>query len=300
LKQAVRSLTADFAAMMRAVHTLQDDAPKLLHDEFALGFCGLASNEALDQALGNIRKGLLSPYSDSAAAGLLRAIRSGIVVRSRIAEDRLMQAVARGVTQYVVLGAGLDSSAYRLGLQKRGVHVFEVDLPAMQEWKRSLVRSQAPELESQVTFVPVNFEREALFEKLALHGFDIRKPTFFTWLGVVWYLTDDAVFSTLRAIAASVSDSEIVFEYPVAAPFVYAEDRPILDVVRQAGAQRGETLRPGFDPTPFADQIKDMGFEVIADLSPEEMQTRYLQSRDDGLRMPGIGHLMNVRRTERS
>lgn len=129
-----------------------------------------------------------------------RKLRLFIAVRTRFAEDALTAAVARGVRQLVVLGAGLDTYAYRTNLGEN-LRVFEVDHPATQAWKRQRLAEAAISVPSALSFAPVDFERETLADGLAAAGFDPAQQTFFTWLGVVPYLTDQAVFSTLGFIA---------------------------------------------------------------------------------------------------
>lgn len=153
---------------------------------------------------------ILGPDADKAMAerGLPEhsPLRIFVVVRSRFAQDSLELALARGTRQVVVLGAGLDTTA----LRNPDVPVFEVDHPDTQAWKRErLAQMATPPL---LHFVPVDFERESLADKLALAKFDPTRPAFFIWLGVVPYLTRDAVLATLNFVA-SVPDSEVVFDY---------------------------------------------------------------------------------------
>ena len=129
-----------------------------------------------------------------------RRLRLFIAVRTRFAEDALTVAVARGVRQLVVLGAGLDTYAYRAAFGE-SLRVFEVDHPATQAWKRQRLAEAAIPIPSTLTFAAVDFEEKTLGEGLSAAGFDPAKQTFFTWLGVVPYLTEQAVFSTLSYIA---------------------------------------------------------------------------------------------------
>src|SRR6202007_690856 len=129
-----------------------------------------------------------------------RAMRSFMVARSRFAEDQLRTAYTAGVRQYVILGAGLDTFAYR----SRYAHLktFEVDHPATQEWKRYLLAQALIEVPPSLTFVPIDFEKQALTEALAQTSFDFTSPAFFSWLGVTPYLTLEAFRGTIRSIAS--------------------------------------------------------------------------------------------------
>ena len=141
-----------------------------------------------------------------------RRVRIFIAVRTRFAENALAAAVEQGVCQVVVLGAGLDTYAYRTTQHDR-LRIFEVDHPASQDWKRQHLKDAAIPIPSSLTFAPVDFERQTLAEGLTLAGFDPSQQTFFTWLGVVPYLTEKAVWSTLSFIANLPNGAQVVFDY---------------------------------------------------------------------------------------
>lgn len=292
METGVRSATADFAALMRAAHHQLDHAPKLLEDSLALRLGGLNSADELLQVMGKIGSELAARLPGSSGEALMRDTRAAIAVRSCIAEGRLRDALARGVRQYVILGAGLDSSAYRLARELEGCAVFEVDFPATQEWKRARLQKLGISERDSLHFVAIDFEKESLFDRLQAAGFDLERPAFFSWMGVVWYLSEPSFYATLKAVAGAAPGSEIVFEYPVSAAHVQAEDRPLAEMIRMLGAARGEPVGPGFDPAPLVAAVRDLGFDTVTDLSYAQIQARYFDGRSDGLRMPGIGHLM--------
>src|SRR5262249_32483033 len=136
-----------------------------------------------------------------------RALRLFLVARSRCAEDALAHAVAAGVRKYVILGAGLDTFAYRNPYAAQALRVFEVDSPATQAWKRDLLRRTRIAEPASLTFVPVDFETQSLAEELRAAGFREAEPAFFSWLGVTMYLTRDAIFSTLSYVASCAAGS---------------------------------------------------------------------------------------------
>src|SRR5262249_47346665 len=144
-----------------------------------------------------------------------RALRAMMAVRSRYAEDQLATAVSHGVRQYVVLGAGLDTYGYRNRFRHQGLRIFEGDHPATQAWKRELLRATKIEIPAELSFVPVNFERQQLSEELHNFGFLSEEPAFFSWLGVVMYLTHEAFASTLRFIGSLPTGSGITLDYAV-------------------------------------------------------------------------------------
>src|SRR5262249_22024613 len=139
--------------------------------------------------------------------------RSHVVLRSRVAEDRLADAVARGVRQYVVLGAGFDTFAYRQPDWASGLRIFEVDHPESQAAKFAALASAGVTVPRNVTFVPVDFERESLAHALSAARFDAARPAFVSWLGVMVYVDAAAAASVFRMVASLPASSEIVFTF---------------------------------------------------------------------------------------
>jgi methyltransferase (TIGR00027 family) len=162
-----------------------------------------------------------------------------VAARSRYAEEELALGVRRGVCQYVILGAGLDTFGYRNPHQ--GVlHVFEVDHPATQTWKRGRLEEAGITLPYDLTFVSIDFETETLAEELSDAGYDSGKCTFFSWLGVTEYLTTEAVMTTLRFIASGPVGSGIVFDYMLSPSVLNPEQRARFDALAQRVASAGE------------------------------------------------------------
>jgi len=205
-----------------------------------------------------------------------RRLRLFIVVRTRFAEDALHAAVARGACQLVVLGAGLDTYAYRTRLGDR-LRVFEVDHPATQAWKRERLAAAAIPVPAHLAFAPVDFERETLAEGLGAAGFDASRQTFFTWLGVVPYLTEPAVAATLAWIAALAGGAHVVFDY--ANPPVAGAEPDVSDVAREALAARvaaaGEAFRCLLDTRALHARLTALGFREIEDLGPVAIRERF-------------------------
>ena len=166
-----------------------------------------------------------------------------MVARSRYLEDEVEQALERGVSQYVILGAGLDSFAYRRKDVAKLVRVFEVDHPATQAWKRSRLKQLGVELPPNLTLVPVDFERQSLIESLRQNGYSTEVPGFFSWLGVIPYLTPDAIFTTLRTVAALPPGTQIIFEYGIPKKMLDEESQKYFDLLMAAGADRSEPFR---------------------------------------------------------
>ena len=221
------------------------------------------------------------------------ALRAFVVARARAAEDALAAAVARGVSQFVVVGAGLDTFGYRSPFAN--VRVFEVDHPATQEWKRGLLSAAGITIPTSLTFAPVDFERQTLAEGLNLAGLDAGAPALFSWLGVTMYLSDEALSSTLGFIASRPSGSGVVFDYAVARESLAWTQRLALSMLEKRVAAVGEPFRTFFSPDALRRRLTDAGFTAIDDLAADDLNARYFAHRDDGLRVSGgLGRLVTA------
>jgi methyltransferase (TIGR00027 family) len=270
--------SAMLVAMQRAAHQLLEQ-PLVLDDPLALQILGEAEANRLRADLANYR------------APMAHGLRSSVVVRSRLAEDEWANANAKGVRQYVVLGAGLDTSAYRqTGRQGR---IFEVDLPATQAWKRARLAETGIAVPESLQFVPVDFESVSLAEGLAAAGFDASQPAYFSWLGVTMYLEEAAVVETLRFIAGCAKGSAVLFEYVVPMAGLSPMMRIAMEQMAAQLAERGEPWKSYFEPDALADKVAALGFSQSRTWTPQELNERYLKDRSDGLHIgAGPGRLM--------
>ena len=273
------STTAVVPALLRAAHLLWDDDPKIFQDPLALRLSGVENEAALQATLAQ-----QSTYA-----------RAHVAIKQRYTEDELDKAVKRGVAQYVILSAGLDSFAYRCPDLATTLRIFEVDHPATQQWKRARLQELKIDLPNNLTFIPLNCEQQTLAEGLRAGGHRSELPTFVSWLGVIVYLTEAAVFETLRYVASLAPGSEIVFEYYLSESLLSEENRRRLAVVKAAAAARGEPWLSQFEPTDLVARVKALGFTHIWDLGPEEANARYFAGRMDGLRTGPSLHLMKAR-----
>ncbi len=289
------SSTAIGAARLRAAHLLLDDEPKILKDDFALGLSGIESEAALRAAIDRMQAEFAQRASPDLAHSLLRHLRASVTMRSRFTEDELSQALARGVRQYVILGAGLDSFAYRRRDLVGAVRVFEVDHPATQQWKQTRLRELQIELPSNLTFIPINFEQQTLAEALRAGDYRPQESAFFSWLGVVSYLTEEAIFKTLQEVATAAPGSEIVFGYGVQEALLDEESRQMRMMLKEMVAARGEPTLSLFEPTSLAARVKELGFAQVWDFGPAAANAHYFAGRADGLRVAPLTHLMKAR-----
>ena len=221
-----------------------------------------------------------------------RRMRIFIAARTRFAEDALAVALERGVRQLVVLGAGLDTYAYRGPLRDR-VRIFEVDHPATQAWKRQLLADAGIAVPACLTFAPVDFERETLADGLAAAGFDPEQRTFFTWLGVVPYLTEEAVWSTLGFIAGLRNETHVVFDYTDPPDSLSPEMRASHDRRAAHVADLGEAFKSCFEPDPLRAKLTDLGFSEVEDLGPRQIAARYFPGRGISASDRG-GHILRA------
>jgi methyltransferase (TIGR00027 family) len=271
------SRTALGAAGHRAANQVLEQG-RIFFDPLALRILGSEAEEALNEAEQEPRK---------------RALRLFIAVRTRFAEDALEAAVARGVTQLVVLGAGLDTYAYR-NRQDR-LRVFEVDHPATQAWKREQLAKASIEVPDALTFAPVDFERDTLADGLAAAGFDPMQQTFFTWLGVTPYLTESAVFATLGFIAALPGGAHVVFDYSNPPDsIVGVERRAFHEALATRVAAAGETFKSYFGSEALVVRLADLGFRDIEDLGPPEIAARYFPNHAGGPSGGGGAHIVRA------
>jgi methyltransferase (TIGR00027 family) len=260
------SKTALGVAIRRAAHQLIDKPP-VLNDPIALRMVGEGYPRLMERAMHPVG----------------RDFRGFMAARSRYAEDRLGDCVADGVSQYVVLGAGLDTFAYRNPFS--ALRVFEVDFPATQIWKRSMLRSAGIDLPENLVFVALDFEHQTLSEGLADAGFDFNKPAFFSWLGVVPYLTPDAFRATLNVVAQMPAGSAVTFDYAVAPETLSPLGRIAFDRLSERVAAAGEPFRLFFTPAEMDAEIRQAGVERIEQVGSRQLNELYFSNRADGLKL---------------
>lgn len=273
------SVTAERVAVRRAAHQVLD-VPPVFPDPLALRIVGLS-----DATL---------PRENEAMTRLNRHRRAFVAARSRYVEDELARLVRDGVDQYVVLGAGLDTFAYRNPYA--AVRVIEVDHPATQAWKRERLAASGIAIPSSMAFAAIDFERESLAEVLARTGFDTARRALFGWLGVVAYLELEAVLDTLRFIASCAAGTTVVFDYAVPPDGLAPRQRAGFDVVAGRVAAAGEPWRTFFEPSDLESRLRALGFSDVESLGADALNGRYFSARRDDLRIDGIGRLAYLAR----
>ena len=242
------------AAMHRAAHQVHEHG-RIFLDPLALPILGVDADTVAREARND---------------AFSQRLRMFIALRSRLAEDALENAVERGTRQLVVLGAGLDTFAYRSAFGDR-LRIFEVDHPATQAWKRERLSEASIAMPRALTFAPVDFERQTLSDGLAHAGFDPTLPTFFTWLGVVPYLTEAAVFATLGLIASLPGGAHVVFDYANPPETLTADARAGHAALAARVAEAGEAFKTYLESSALHARLATLGFTAIEDLGPREI-----------------------------
>lgn len=269
-------------AALRAVHQLLDE-PVVLDDPVALPILGpiLSANLAADPFALN------DPMS--------RGLRAALVVRSRVAEDELARAFNSGVRQYVILGAGLDTFAYRNPFGDEGLRVFEVDHPSTQASKQLALKGGGIDTPESLTFVPVDFEQSTLAKGLEEAEFRSDDPAFFSWMGVSMYLTPEAFLEGLSYVAARPKPSAVVFDYRVTPSSLNPVERVLNEELGKKIAEQGEPWIADYLPEDLRARVLALGFSQVEDLGPDELNPRYFARRKDGLCTVGGVRLMCAR-----
>jgi methyltransferase (TIGR00027 family) len=276
------SATAFRVAMRRAVHQLID-RPIVLDDPVALRILGSRGDEVRADP-GKFNKTFFD-----------RTLRATLVARSRVAEDELAASVKAGIRQYVVLGAGLDTFAYRNPFPD--LRVFEVDHPATQAWKVRLLRGTGIPVPPSVTYVPVDFEKQRLPDELIAAGFDPSQPAWFGWLGVTFYLEPAAVFATLRDVHALAGPGGgIAFDYSINTSHLGLIKRFSIYLIARRVRKAGEPFKSSFKPDALVSELRAIGFSRVTDLTAAALDERYFKNRTDGLRAGAVVHIIVARR----
>ena len=268
------STTAVLVATIRAVHLRFHEA-KIFEDDYALHMLppfwhAVASYRFMKWLVGDV------------ILGVYRPVYPAVVLRARYTEDQLLEAIEKGVNQYVILGAGFDTFTLRHKDLADKLQVFEVDHPATQEVKRQRILKANEDIPSNLTFVPVDFENDRLDEELSKAGFDSQTPAFFSWLGVTYYLTQEAIRDTLERVAAlSAPGTRLVFDFKIAKHMMSAEWRTLSEKMEGFVARRGEPMLTDFTPQSLSDLLTRYGYQEVEMMPPEEQQNRYLGESSD-------------------
>lgn len=270
--------TAWGVMVLRAAHQLFDEPPRILDDPVA------------PLLLDDDTRTMLGDPARRDRARAVRALQAHVLVRSRYAEDQLESAVAHGIRQFVSLGAGYDTFAYRQPPWAQVLQIFEVDQAATQLAKRERLTAAGVPVPDNVTYVAADFRRETLAQALVRSGFDMSMQTFISCLGVLVYLEAAAVDAIFHFAAALASGSEIVVT------FRRQRDADDSSELSAAVAARGEPWISAFDPEALRAALLTMGFASVTLVFGSELDVRYTLRRTDGLHPPQRMMMLSARR----
>lgn len=257
---------------MRAVHQLLDAHPLVLDDPASVTLIG-------KDVAGEITKNHKHHKTLEA-----RSLRTHVVLRSRFAEDRLAEAFNnRGVGQYVILGAGFDTFAFRQSAWARNIRIFEIDQSATQAQKISRLKDAGMTVPSNLLFADVDFEKESLLDGMIRHGVSLTEPAFFSWLGVTMYLQEEAIDAVLRTVSDFPAGSEIVFTFTQPPDLLSEKESKVHSSLSRIVTRSGEPFVSFFTPSEIEKKLYNIGYKNIVFLSNEEAEKRYFCHRPKDL-----------------
>lgn len=262
--------TAVRTALWRALHVAVDDPPHVLNDTVGL--------QLIDPPADWRERGDMNPEFSA-------MMRAAIVARARVVDDLVAAAVGRGVDQFVILGAGLDTFAERRADLMGALRVFEIDQPATQAWKEQRLVESGIGIPDGLRFVPVDFESGASWwDALATAGFDPGRPAVVASTGVTMYLTQAAIETTLRQLAHLVAGSAVAMTFMRRPELLSPADRHGFEIAERGARASGTPWLSLFAPDEFIDLVRACGFAHVEYVSADVTTARYFGDRRDGLR----------------
>jgi len=272
------SQTAVLTAVARAVH-LEESPPWVIDDYLALPMAGPEGRALLERLRAGVPRSHLLAFS------------RWVCARARFTEDVVEQAAAAGTSQYVILGAGLDSFAYRRSDLLGRLRVFEVDHPATQMEKKRRLAELDIQLPDGLVFAPVDFEHQTLQDGLAQAGFDFGQLAVVSWIGVTMYLSLDAINATLATLAGCHPGSRVVLTYNQPPATLTGSTAQIAITFAALAAEMGEPFLTRFLPTEIADLLHSHGFVAITDFGPDQARSAYFPEHAD-VEIAGVQRLI--------
>jgi methyltransferase (TIGR00027 family) len=270
-RTAAPDSTAVRVALWRAMHVQVDAPPHIMADEIGLRLA--APEESWRRR----------PDMDPEGTRLFRA---SIVARARFIDDLVAECAARGVAQYVILGAGLDTFAQRRPDIASRLRVFEIDRPGPQRWKCQRLIELGFGAPQWLRFVPIDFEAaDSWWSRLLAAGFDAGQPAVVASTGVSMYLTKDATAATLRQVATLVPGSTLAMSYILPMEYAEPEERPHREAAEKGARTSGTPFISFFTGPEIVKLARSAGFATARHVSAGELATRYFTGRTDGLRL---------------
>ena len=281
------SQTALMVAVLRAHHCHFAPEPKILKDTTALPLSGMADLDAVKDYKNGVIEFFSGLSSRETAESFVQQISDSVCMRSRLVEERLTKARKQGLEQLVILGAGLDSTAYRFTEQLNGLPVFEIDHPATQHWKKTRLTECNINLPDNLKFVGFDFENQTLAEALEAGGVHSNAVTMFTWLGVQMYLTPATVQATLAVLGKFPPGSQLIMDF--AMPDATHPDEQLQDPVGELNrvvSEMGEPFESTYTEQELETCLKEAGFSDVSFYTVERILDSFLNGNRDICSVP--------------
>ena len=281
------SQTALMVAVLRAHHCHFAPEPKILKDTTALSLSGMADLDAVKDYKNGVIEFFSGLSSRETAESFVQQITDSVCMRSRLVEERLTKARKQGLEQLVILGAGLDSTAYRCTEQLNDLPVFEIDHPATQHWKKTRLTECNINLPDNLKFVGFDFENQTLAEALEAGGVRSNAVTMFTWLGVQMYLTPPTVQATLAVLGQFPQGSQLIMDF--AMPDATHPDEQLQDPVGELNrvvSEMGEPFESTYTEQELETSLKEAGFSDVSFYTVERILDSFLNGNRDICSVP--------------
>ncbi|HTB51909.1 MAG TPA: class I SAM-dependent methyltransferase [Ferruginibacter sp.] len=260
--------TAVRTALWRALHVQVDARPHILEDEVGLQL--IAPNKGWQQ-----RPDIHPEFT--------KRLRASIVARARFIEDIIIEQSKKGITQYVILGAGLDSFAQRRPDIASQLQIFEIDQPDTQAWKQRRLTELGFGIPEGLHFISVNFEKSSWWEQLLKAGFDINKPAVVACTGVTLYLTKEAITSTLAPLATLAPGSTLAMSFYLPMELLDEEDKFLQQLGEKGAQEAGTPFISFFATNEILYLANEAGFKKSKTISTKDMEALYFTNRPDHL-----------------
>jgi methyltransferase (TIGR00027 family) len=253
-------------ALWRAMHVQIDPTPHIIEDE--IGFQLIATDSEWRQ-----RPDMHPDFT--------KRLRASIVARARFIEDLIIEQCEHGITQYVILGAGLDTFVQRRPDVASQLQVFEIDQSDTQTWKQQRLIDLGFGVPKWLHFVSVDFEISSWWEQLINAGFDTSKPAVVACAGVSLYLTKDAILATLHQIATLAPCSKLAMAFYLPLYLLNEEDKPLQLIAEKGARSTGTPFISFFTPDEILALAREAGFKNIETISTNDLAKRYFIGRTD-------------------
>ncbi len=271
--------TAVRTALWRALHLQVDAEPYVFEDEIGLKLAAPKSG-----------------WQERPDMKYTQRLRASVVARARFVEDLVIEQSKKGVSQYVILGAGLDTFAQRRPDITSSLQIFEIDQPETLSWKQKRLADLDYKIPPNLHFLPVDFESSSWWDALQSSGFDIYKPAVVSCTGVTLYLTRTAIVDTLTSIASLAEGSTLVMSFYLPKELLETEDQPMQEMAEKGALELGTPMVSFFTPDEVLSLARETGFIEVKAVTSKDVRKLYFNGRTDRL-LPASGEVFLVAKT---